>query len=208
MSGRFKQISRRRFLGILGMLAVASLLTARLFESRRGRLLARLRAFYYERTDPRLQTTPTGSLNPQTLDVLQATTRALLDTPVEMRHYASYFEWRSENLPGYRSLYEAFAVTLNEAATRTAQLPFVECDISVQRKILERVDLDRRGRWALVAGIFDSNWLRFEKYVVREILELFVRTDGWVLLGYESWPGTPRGLERYTKAPEPRPKAA
>jgi hypothetical protein len=49
--------------------------------------------------------------------------------------------------------------------------------------------------------VFRRDWLRFEKYIVRQILALFSQTDGWVLLGYESWPGTPRGLESYTRAP-------
>lgn len=184
------------------MVAVASIVTAALLGSRKAKLLARLRAFYYERTDPQLKRTPTGPLSEQALQALQATTRALVDTPVEMTHYAIFFQWRSENLRGYRDLYEEFALSLNQAARRAAHRPFAECDIAVKQNILAKVDLTGVGSLArLVRGMFDPNWLRFEKYIVREILALFVRTDGWVLLGYESWPGIPRGLDQYTKAP-------
>jgi hypothetical protein len=193
---------------MLGIVAGASIVTVWLLGSRRGKLLARLRAFYYARTAPNLQRTPTGPLSQQALQVLQATTLVLVDTPVEMSHYSTFFQWQSENLPGYRDLYEEFALTLNQAGRRAAQRPFAECDIAVKQNILTKVDLDR-GRWAALAkGVFDRNWLRFEMYIVRQILTLFVRTDGWVLLGYESWPGTPRGLDRYTKPPATRLEAA
>jgi len=57
-------------------------------------------------------------------------------------------------------------------------------------------------------NLYDRSWIRFEQYVVREILALFVRTDGWVLLGYETWPGTPRGLDSYTQPPRAHRSAA
>jgi hypothetical protein len=43
--------------------------------------------------------------------------------------------------------------------------------------------------------------LQFRNYVLLEVLALFCQTDAWVALGYEAWPGTPRGLETYREAP-------
>ena len=34
-----------------------------------------------------------------------------------------------------------------------------------------------------------------------EAFLVFAKTEAWTLLGYEGWPGDPKGLERYTEAP-------
>ena len=108
---------------------------------------------------------------------------------------AIFFRWRSENLSGYRSLYERFAVVVDRAAKKSRKPDFASCDMEVRREILQRFT---PSTYALV---FERDGLRFEKYIFRQILDLFSRTDAWILLGYESWPGTPRGLDTYTKAP-------
>jgi hypothetical protein len=125
-----------------------------------------------------------------------------------MTHYTSYFQWRAANIAGYRDLYEESARRLDEAAWHAAGRAFSRCDLDVRMRILGRVDLNRSGIRTVAMNLYDRSWIRFEQYVVREILALFVRTDGWVLLGYESWPGTPRGLEAYTKPPRARRNAA
>jgi hypothetical protein len=74
----------------------------------------------------------------------------------------------------------------------------------MQQKVLEELPQVRSAqtRWHRVrVAVFDREWLRFDQYIVRDILLLFLRTDAWTSLGYEAWPGTPRGLERYTQAP-------
>ncbi len=52
------------------------------------------------------------------------------------------------------------------------------------------------------AGLFERQWLVYDRYIVREIFDLFARTDAWVKLGYETWPGEHRGLYTYTQPPE------
>ena len=201
-------ISRRRFLGLVGVVAIASIVAAWLPTQWARQLVARARDWYRARTDPELPRTAPGPLSPRTLEVVQTTTARLVDTPVELSHYTRYFEFRAENLPGYREVYERFAQTLDAAAKRASHVGFVECPPAVQLRVLENTVPTPGPVGALIGGMFDRTPQLFHKYVVREILALFVRTDAWVLLGYEAWPGKPRGLERYTRPPETPVKAA
>jgi len=208
MPGPPARASRRQFLKLLGACALGGLVTAWLLRSRLWNAVAQLVAVARQRTNPTLVRTAPGTLSAEALQALEAVTLTLVDTPVEMSHYASYFRWRSDNLSGYRDLYEDSARRLDEAASRAAGRAFSRCDRDVRMRILERVDLNRSGIRTVAMNLYDRGWIRFEQYVVREILALFVRTDGWVLLGYESWPGTPRGLDGYTKPPRARRNAA
>jgi hypothetical protein len=140
------------------------------------------------------------------LQVLQTTTAALIDLPVEMTHYRDFFQWRSRNVPGYKALYEQFAMTVNEAARQSAGTRFVDCNRVAQLRVLERSLRagNAAGRLACVrAGLFDRPWLQYDRYIVREVFDLFARTDAWIKLGYETWPGEHRGLYSYTQAPDP-----
>ena len=143
----------------------------------------------------------TGILNAQTLQVLRATTEALIEVRIEMSHYENFFRWRSENLPGYKSLYEQFARTVNAAVGCN----FAECDIAIRRGILEKAFQGRNLTSKLDQvriGVLARDWLRFDKYIVREIFTLFAKTDAWIMVGYESWPGTSRGLVTYRQEPD------
>ena len=147
----------------------------------------------------------TGPLDEATARVLQATTAALLDVLVERGHYREFFQWRSQNAPGYKALYERFAVSVNETAVRSAGAPFADCNLVAQRGVLARCL--RAGSPAghlgkARAGLLDRPWLIYDRYIVREIFDLFARTDAWVKLGYETWPGEHRGLYTYTQPPE------
>ena len=200
-------ITRRRFATVLAGLALGSLT---LWLSRpwtRG-ILARLWARYESLTHPALGRAATGALSPRALQVLQAAVNTLVDTTVDMPHYVEYFTWRSENLPGYRQLYEEFARRLDLATARGGDGGFVEGDAESRRRALQPINLKRGPLRTGAVALTDRDWLRFEQYVVREVLALFVRTDGWVLLGYETWPGTPRGLDLYTRPPSRRRNAA
>jgi hypothetical protein len=142
-----------------------------------------------------------GPLEEATLQVLQATTTALIDAPVEIGHYRDFFQWRSQNVPGYKRLYEQFAASVNEVAGA----PFADGNVVAQRGVLARCL--RAGNPAghlgkAWAGLFDRQWLVYDRYIIREIFDLFARTDAWVKLGYETWPGEHRGLYTYTQAPE------
>jgi hypothetical protein len=156
---------------------------------------------YQKLAFPTLEDTPTGSLEDRVLQTLMSTTKALAGLPVELAHYEDYFRWHAETVPGYKTLYERFAATVE----RSAGCNFSDCDIETQRKILAsafetRTSPGRLDR--LRRGVLDRDWLLYDEYVVREILALFARTDAWILLGYDAWPGMPRGLESYRQLPD------
>ncbi len=142
-----------------------------------------------------------GPLEEETLQVLQATTAALLETPVEMGHYRDFFQWRSQHMPGYKGLYEQFAARVNTAAGTS----FADCNVATQRGVLARCPHAGHpaGRSGIVrAGLFERPWLVYDRYLIREVFDLFARTDAWVKLGYETWPGEHRGLYTYIQPPE------
>ena len=189
-------VSRRRFLQIAGVGTIGAATGYPAFQCSRPAL----RHWLVEPDLPRGGAT--GALDEATARVLQATTAALLDAPVEMGHYQAFFQWRSQNIPGYKGLYEQFAVHVNETAARSAGALFADCNVAAQRGVLVRCL--RAGRRAghlgkAWAGLFDRQWLIYDRYIVREIFDLFARTDAWVKLGYETWPGEHRGLYTYTQ---------
>jgi len=152
---------------------------------------------------PALGDASTGPLPEAVVTTLVAATRTLVDTEVESTHYATFFRWRAETLRGYRALYERFVAALDRAAREAGDRDFAGGGTARRRAILRQIDVTgvtgRVSRLYVLAFRRDS--FRFERYIFREALALFSQTDGWVLLGYETWPGTPRGLESYTKAP-------
>jgi hypothetical protein len=197
-------ISRRGFLRLF--IAGASGATAAYFavHSSQAGLLAPLRALYRRLPVPVLEDTPTGPLDVRAGKVLLAATEALVGTPIELSHYEDFFRWRAENRRGYKALYEHFATILNQSARRSAGCDFTDCHQDAQHQVLDKAFQVRgaTGTWDKIQiRVLDGDWLLFDTYIVREIFSLFAKTDAWVLLGYESWPGTPRGLERYTQAP-------
>jgi hypothetical protein len=135
---------------------------------------------------------------------LLAATTALAGVPVQLAHYEDFFRWRADHLRGYKNLYEQFAAALARRARRSVGCDFVACHRQMQQKVLEERPQLRSGdtRWhrARVA-VLEREWLRFDRYIVHDILLLFLKTDAWTSLGYEAWPGLPRGLDRYTQAP-------
>jgi hypothetical protein len=199
---RPQRLSRRSFLRVV--LSLAGLLFGGAFAVRNwgGTLTSRLRRIL---THPTLGDAVAGPLPGAVVRALVAATQGLVDTEIETTHYAAFFRWRAEMLRGYRALYERFVAELDRAARKAGVLDFANCETARRRAILQQIDVaDPAGRFSrLHAWVFRRDSLRFKKYILDEVLELFSRTDGWVLLGYESWPGTPRGLESYTKAPRP-----
>jgi hypothetical protein len=202
--GHAVRLSRRRFLQAVVVLAGLSIAGA-LAMSRWGAglgpfLRSRLRGLL---AAPALGNAPPGPLPEGVLGALLVTTQTLVDAQVETAHYAAFFRWRAETLRGYRALYERFAAVLDRAARDAHERDFVSCGPARRREILRQIDpTPAAGRLSrLYALAFRRESLRFEQYVFRQILALFSETDGWVWLGYESWPGTPRGLQSYTKAP-------
>jgi hypothetical protein len=181
--------------------AITVLLAA---QSAKARLLATFRALYSRLLSPGLEDAPTGPLSAGALNTLLVVTRALVGVPVQIAHYEDFFRWRAENLRGHKALYEQFTAALDRRARRAVGGNFADCSRQMQQKILETLPQVRSAdtRWHRVrVAVLERDWVRFDQYIVWSILLLFYRTDAWTLLGYEAWPGTPRGLDRYTQAP-------
>lgn len=194
------RLSRRYFLR--AVLSIVGLLLGGAFAVRNwgGTLKSRLERIL---TEPTLGDAAQGPLPEGVVRALVAATEGLVDTEIETTHYAAFFRWRAEMLRGYRALYERFVAELDRAAREVGVPDFAGCGMTRRRSILQQIDVSGHGGRAsrIQTLLCRRDSLRFKKYIIGEVLELFSQTDGWVLLGYESWPGTPRGLESYTKAP-------
>ncbi|HLJ58823.1 MAG TPA: hypothetical protein VKZ50_03740 [bacterium] len=188
-------LSRRRFLGI-GLLLSA---TAASLGAWRVLDIVRRRP-----PEPALGDAPTGTLAASTVATLVAAAQAVTGYPVEPSHYEEYYRWRAQHLRGYFALYERFAGAVDRDAIRSAGRPFVACAAAVRARILARAVRSRHPATVvdrLRVDMLDAEWPTFDRFVLGETLALFARTDAWVALGYHGWPGVPRGLDRYRRAP-------
>jgi hypothetical protein len=146
--------------------------------------------------DPPLGDAPPGRLDPSTADVLAATVTALVDTRVEPVHYLEMFRWRAEHVPGARALYRRFEHHVERAAAAAGAASYVDAPLELRRRILAGLRPARgRGRLGRVLLARDED--RIARHVVREVYRHFARTDAWLRVGYESWPGMPRGIARF-----------
>jgi hypothetical protein len=192
-------LSRRALIGLLSLGAAA--VTAGAFRSP-PRLYGPPRPVW----PPALDGAPTGSINADGMRTLLAAARAIVLEPIDAAHYAAFLRWRAEHLPGHYALYERFRATVNGIARREEGLPFDQCAVASQRRIL-RPALEARSEQSARRRPprgDERDWALYQRHIVREVLTLFARTDAWILLGYEAWPGTARGFTRYLHAPPRR----
>lgn len=154
--------------------------------------VASWRARLREAASPALPPAPTGPLDEGTLDALLAAAGAWVGDAAGEPRYAALYRSRAESLPGYLRLYRRFVERLGPgfaAQTRDERLAAV-------------TDLAPPGRLARVRlGLAGDERLLFRRFVALETLTLYAATDAWTALGYAAWPGTPRGLEAYTRPP-------
>lgn len=153
---------------------------------------------------PSLDASTPGALGEHTVTTLVAAAWTVAGRPVDPSHYAEYFRWRAAHLPGYRALYERFAAQIDRDARRAARCPFAACGAADRARLLRPAARARDPRsvldlvWMAAGG---RAWAAYDRFILDEALALFADTDAWVLTGYEGWPGTPRGLDRYRRAP-------
>jgi len=160
-----------------------------------------IKALYQRITSPILEETPAGLLDAKITQTLLSAAEAFINISIEKYHYNDFFNWRAKNLPGYKNLYEQFAMTVEQLSVKTFSCNFTECTMENRRRILESMRPGSRLN-KLRLGTFKKDWLLFEKHIFSEILLLFAKTDAWILLGYESWPGEQRGLVKYRQSPD------
>lgn len=192
-------ISRRRFLKTLTVITVSTGLGVTLLPSMlpAPHRIARKLYNYWLIID-----TSPGSLDTHTLQTLLTAAETLLNIPVEKRHYEDFFRWHAENLGGFKDIYSRITVVLDRSARQFHRNKFIDCNAAEKHKIIGKaLNLRKSKVLKFWTGIFDKNWLLFEPYFVRPVHKLFTETDALILLGYDSWPGKPRGLVRYTQKP-------
>lgn len=196
-----KTLSRRRVIVILAAASAVVLVGVPLARlGKRGKAIRR--AILPKDREP-------GPLSEDTARSLVSAATALLGEPLEVSHYGGFFRWRAENLPGYRGLYERFAAAGGEAAARVHGRDFSACTPSQRSVLLESIaPLSGFAPWwnkvRVRSGQSVASGFLFQEFLVAEVLELFSRTDALVRLGYEDWPGVPRGLSRYQFPPADR----
>lgn len=144
-----------------------------------------------------------GELSANQLRTLLAAAAAVAGAPIRQEHYAAFFRWRAAHARGHLKLYERFCAAVDRAAKGMEGVAFADSSLETQNRILDRAfraraDAAVPGPW--LRRLREYDWQLYERHILREVLELFAATDAWLLLGYDAWPGTPRGLDRYRRA--------
>lgn len=134
---------------------------------------------------------PTGLLDGQTLAALVATARTLTGLETPGGTYGDYYAYQALNRPGYLVVYRQYAASLLRAVEGSTIFAFAA--------------MTSDERWSILETVSRSSDGRFDVPVHHETLAVFMRTDAWRSLGYESWPGSPRGLESYRTPLVPPP---
>lgn len=122
--------------------------------------------------------------------ILLAATDAVLGVPIpDHAHYERFLKYRYETLTPYKDVYLAFAGTLQRRARAEQHADFVA--------------LSPDARTKLVADVLehDADGAKYDKYFRAEVLALFAKTDAFVMLGYDGWPGTSRSLDAVKNPP-------
>ncbi len=176
--------TRRRFLGVLGLTAVA----AGVAWVRRDPLARWLF------TAP-LPWAPPGRLRDSTSDVLRTTVLALLEDRVEPAPYVAAFAWQAEHVAGARATFERFEAAVDRAARGAGATGFRFATRAQQRRILRGM-MPARGVDRVRRALFARDEDRYARHVVRRVFQRFARTDAYVMAGYGAWPGMPRALAR------------
>lgn len=185
---------RRRFLIFagLGTATAATLVVAGKWS------LGPLRERYY-RLDGDV---PPGSLGTTSLRTLMAVVDTLIGGAFERHHYEDYFDWHARTRPGYRGLYARSANMVDRLSSRVAGTEFADLGFEERRRLLDALLEFHGSGWRKVwNAVSNREVLLFDRYVVQPVLTLYRNTDAWIHLGYPAWPGQPRGLDRYTRAP-------
>jgi hypothetical protein len=194
--------TRRRALQ-LGAIATGGALVAGALATTQLRTIAAAR---YRRLVELPKRAP-AALDVTVLDVLRRVSSVLLGEGVDEARYDDFFRWKAENAAGYAALYTRFARALDAEARLSGAQGFSAATaeqrheaLSKARGVRAMINANDRaaGAWYM---IFDRDWLLFERYVMRELLTLFARTDAWVLSGYGQPPGVPRTVESYLQPP-------
>lgn len=154
-----------------------------------------------------------ASLDLPVLDNLMALVDTFVGDNGSTAHYRTYFAWRAENLPNYHRIYGLFSIGLDESAQVLSGQSFISTDTNTKQAILQYALALPEADSALLNPTISQNppqldnatldealWLSFDRYVLGEIVTLFLQTNAWLMLGYDGYPSQGRGLNNYTEA--------
>jgi hypothetical protein len=137
----------------------------------------------------------TGTLAAEALETLISMVPALfiMKPPEQVTHYAQMLRVRAEQKPDDLRRYSQAAAELNRRAQEQSGVAFAALDISARRVLLQN-EID-----SLIAN---ENAGRDVGDTIRDLLTCYLYTDAYVAIGYDAWPGVPRGLEAYRQPQE------
>jgi hypothetical protein len=187
-------LSRRHAVALLAAGVVSAVSAGVLF---RGRLRQWARDFVGRRAVPSLTDSEPGPLTSGTWEALLALPNALVDREVDRERYREFFRFRTESLRGYRTLYESFASDVESRAARLTGRSFADSTAEDRRTVLQDLGLTPGLMSPWRALVSPRELLRYDHFIVREVLQFFSATDAWVHAGYGAWPGQLRTLEYY-----------
>jgi len=157
------------------------------------------------RSTPGLPRGSPGPLSPRAELFLAALSEAVVGRPWSEVDPLELFRHRAASIPGYRRIYEEMARKLDRQARRRGARVFASLAPEDRRGLLREVKIfPQRPRWRGLRDLPHRQRFRFDRFVIREILHLYVHTEAWLHLGYPARPGLPRGLGAYTH-PLPAP---
>src|SRR5262249_206431 len=87
---------------------------------------------------PTLPSSPVGPIDEQTRAIMMVVTETVLDgVSFDREHYARFFRWRAEHVPGYRQAYIDLATMADAAARRQFGARFSELMPDQRRQVLD-----------------------------------------------------------------------
>lgn len=183
-------MKRRRFIALLALGSLAAL-WARFRHSAR-------RWFPFGQADGSVDfSEPVGELDDATLQTLLAVPEAFYGSGIEKYNYELYFTWRAEFRPGYRKLFELFSQELNDRALDEFTADFLSCNLVERNKILQDF-MPAQGFAKLRRPLLGrANYDQFYRQIIVKQQRIFLRTDAWLMAGYDQAPAQARGLEKY-----------
>lgn len=122
----------------------------------------------------------------------------LAEHPVEPTPYTRYFDWRLHNLSAMRDPYTAVARSLNQVAAARFQRDFSALHTAQARALVEEYYpgvLTPPSASPLPPEAVEQ----FAEHVRKPIIQLYLRTEAWIQVGYGGWPGQPRDLQAYRR---------
>jgi len=129
----------------------------------------------------------TGVLDERTRLVLVANAKAITGFSALRGYYEDYYRHQALNRAGHLFVYRLYARMTDRIASETGAATFLAC-----------TDAERLAAIAKIRALPRAAQL-FEGPIFQETLAVFEKTDAWLQLGYESWPGTPRGHDIYQR---------